>query len=108
MFSSDELDYAGAFIRHCGLGELLRDKDSVAVLHPKYSNVFDDIYHYLNHGGPPVQITPVQIVMEDLRILAQSDDPTTNSHIPYEPIKARRNEKCPCGSGVKFKRCHGG
>ena len=108
VFSSDELDYAGAFIRHCGLGELLRDKDSVAVLHPKYSNVFDDIYQHLNHGGPPVQITPVQVVMEDPRILAQSDDPTTNSHIPDEPIKARRNEKCPCGSGVKFKRCHGG
>ncbi len=27
-----------------------------------------------------------------------------------EPIVAGRigrNEKCPCGSGVKFKRCHG-
>lgn len=108
VFSSDELDYAGAFIRHCGLGELLRDKDSVAVLHPKYSSVFDNIYQHLNHGGPPVHITPVQVVMEDPRILAQTDGPTTNSHIPDEPIKARRNDKCPCGSGVKFKRCHGG
>ncbi len=25
----------------------------------------------------------------------------------YQPVKVGRNEACPCGSGVKFKHCHG-
>ncbi|HVE44046.1 MAG TPA: SEC-C domain-containing protein [Gammaproteobacteria bacterium] len=25
----------------------------------------------------------------------------------YQGIKIGRNERCPCGSGIKFKRCHG-
>ena len=107
VFSADELDYAGAFIRHCGLGELLKDKDFFVQLHPQYASVFDDIYQYLNHGGPPVQINPVHVVMEDYRRLVQTDSSPTSSHIPDKPIMARRGEKCPCGSGVKFKRCHG-
>ena len=106
VFSADELDYAGAFIRQCGLGELLKDKDSFVLLDPKIASLFDEIYHHLNHGGPPAHLTPVQVVMATFGGLDQPDGLTTNFHIPDKPIEAGRNEKCPCGSGVKFKRCH--
>ena len=106
VFSHDELDYAGAFIRHCGLGELLRHNDSFVLLDPKYASLFDDIYQHLNHGGPPVHLTPVQAVVDTVGGLVQPDILTTNVRLPGKPIDAGRNEKCPCGSGVKFKRCH--
>jgi len=28
-------------------------------------------------------------------------------HLDNAPQKIRRNDPCPCGSGLKFKRCHG-
>jgi preprotein translocase subunit SecA len=34
---------------------------------------------------------------------AMSDDPTTT----YMGMKVGRNDPCPCGSGKKFKQCHG-
>jgi preprotein translocase subunit SecA len=34
---------------------------------------------------------------------AMSDDPTTT----YMGMKVGRNDPCPCGSGKKFKACHG-
>ena len=106
VFSHDELDYAGAFIHHCGLGELLRHNDSFVLLDPKYASLFDDIYQHVNHGGPPVHLTPVQAVVNTVGGVDQPDILTTNVRPPGNPIEARRNEKCPCGSGVKFKRCH--
>ena len=43
-------------------------------------------------------------------ILTDSDPPTELSAIPKsDPLfyKIGRNELCPCGSGKKFKKCHG-
>ncbi len=46
----------------------------------------------------------------------QKIDPELQKHIPLntlinEPIqsapKVGRNDPCPCGSGKKYKRCHG-
>lgn len=35
----------------------------------------------------------------------------TREHVPQQPIRKEvtigRNEPCPCGSGKKFKNCHG-
>ena len=36
----------------------------------------------------------------------EEDDGGTNKDIKSEK-KVGRNEKCPCGSGKKFKHCHG-
>ena len=106
VFSSDELDYAAAFMRGCGLGELLKDKDSFVLLDPKFSSLFDDIHHHLNSGAPPVRLTPAQLVTEPVGGLDEPDRLTANFHIPEKPMVVGRNEKCPCGSDVKFKRCH--
>jgi preprotein translocase subunit SecA len=35
-------------------------------------------------------------------VAAQADDGTT-----YMGMKVGRNDPCPCGSGKKFKQCHG-
>ncbi|HEV7735170.1 MAG TPA: SEC-C metal-binding domain-containing protein [Candidatus Binatia bacterium] len=37
----------------------------------------------------------------------------SHDHAPQEPIrraeaKVGRNDPCPCGSGRKYKKCHGG
>ena len=32
----------------------------------------------------------------------------SNRNIPHRSSKIGRNTKCPCGSGKKFKHCHGG
>jgi preprotein translocase subunit SecA len=41
--------------------------------------------------------------------VAQMDD--TREHVPQQPIRKDtvigRNEPCPCGSGKKYKNCHG-
>jgi preprotein translocase subunit SecA len=34
---------------------------------------------------------------------AMTDDPSTT----YMGMKVGRNDPCPCGSGKKFKACHG-
>ena len=43
--------------------------------------------------------------------MSQENDYNDPSDIKQEPIKAEpkigRNEPCPCGSGKKFKNCHG-
>jgi uncharacterized protein YecA (UPF0149 family) len=37
----------------------------------------------------------------------------SHDHAPQEPVrrtdaKVGRNDPCPCGSGRKYKKCHGG
>jgi uncharacterized protein YchJ len=39
---------------------------------------------------------------------AQDDDIRFVSNLPYVALpKVGRNEPCPCGSGQKYKKCHG-
>jgi preprotein translocase subunit SecA len=40
---------------------------------------------------------------------AQGQPPPQESHTPFvrDGRKVGRNEPCPCGSGKKFKQCHG-
>jgi hypothetical protein len=56
---------------------------------------------------------------EMTKLRREYNDGTGNSHIPgdvYEDVMSRglrpkapvgRNDKCPCGSGLKYKKCHG-
>jgi uncharacterized protein YecA (UPF0149 family) len=32
---------------------------------------------------------------------------TKNGQIPQVVFKPGRNDPCPCGSGLKYKKCHG-
>ena len=31
----------------------------------------------------------------------------SNAPLPRHAVKVGRNDPCPCGSGQKFKKCHG-
>jgi hypothetical protein len=43
-----------------------------------------------------------------LRAVAQPQAARLAAMQPVEMPKVGRNEPCPCGSGTKYKRCHGG
>lgn len=55
---------------------------------------------------------------EQLQLVAQGKHPTVKTVIigtndvylipkPIKVEKVGRNDPCPCGSGIKFKKCHG-
>lgn len=37
----------------------------------------------------------------------QSSRPAANAENPYQGMNISRNEPCPCGSGLRYKQCHG-
>jgi hypothetical protein len=109
VFSEDELDYAGYFIRHGGFEHAARAQADLLQLNPGYSGIFDDIYRHLHLGGPPVVIEQTEPVVTDLRRSMVSSESVfvepVGQHMPRKKIG--RNEPCPCGSAKKYKRCCG-
>ena len=72
----------------------------------------------LVEGDPPrlLEAEPVELVLtldeEDLRELERTrmarEIGSITTDLPvFETLTAGRNDPCPCGSGKKFKRCHG-
>ena len=106
VVSDDELDYVGAYIRHCGLHHFARDDYDYVQLDPTYANVFDDIYFHVHHEEPRVTINPTYPAMAVLQESLKAGK-SVSADVPQGPIVVGRNELCPCGSTVKFKRCHG-
>ena len=61
-------------------------------------------------GQPTENASPSGRGSEDLRAAAQAAENRTKAEAkPFvrEDRKVGRNEPCPCGSGKKFKQCHG-
>ena len=106
VVSDDELDYVGAYIRHCGLHHFARDDYDYVQLNPTYAYVFDDIYRHVHHEEPRVTINPTYPVMTDIQESMKAGK-SVSADVLQGPIVVGRNELCPCGSTVKFKRCHG-
>lgn len=107
VFSDDELDYVGAFIRHCGLHHFARDDYDLIQLPGTSALIFDDIYFHIHHGQPRVSINPSYPILDDLRESLRAGERVPVGNTPGGPIQTGRNDACPCGSGVKFKKCHG-
>ena len=107
LFSDDELDYVGAFIMHCGLDRFVSDTVFPAPLNPTYSDIFDAIHQHLGGGARPVRIVPVDPNEDSVADLLRTGETVLSMSRRQKPIKLKRNELCPCGSGVKSKRCHG-
>ena len=107
VFSDDELEYVGAFIQHCGLHHFIKGSDTFVQLAPGYSDVFDRIHAHLAYGAPAVKLNPTYPVHLDARESFRSGSPTFVDGSSEGSFDVGRNEKCPCGSSVKFKRCHG-
>ena len=107
VFADDEMDYVGAYIYHCGLHHFARNDYDLIQLDPTYALVFDDIYFHVHHGQPRVSINLTYPFTADLQESLRAGKPTTGEGVPQGSIIVGRNELCPCGSTVKFKRCHG-
>jgi len=55
-----------------------------------------------------VQVATIILKVQPPQNFAASANPTKGSGLPAEALaKAGRNDPCPCGSGKKFKKCHG-
>ena len=107
VFSDDELDYVGAYIRHCGLHHFARIDYDLVQLPSTSALIFDDVYFHRNHGQPRVSINPSYPILDDLRESLKAGKPVPAEKLPSGRIKFGRNVECLCGSGVKFKKCHG-
>ena len=107
VFSDDELDYVGAYIRHCGLHHFARSDYDLLALPSTHALIFDDIYLHRHHGQPRVSIDPSYPILDDLRESLRAGEPIPVDNLPSGAIKIGRNTACLCGSGVKFKKCHG-
>jgi hypothetical protein len=108
VFSDDELDYAGFFIRHGSFDAAISARADLLQLNPSYSGIFDEVYRHLHSAGPAVSISQTEPVLMDFRRSLASGQPVLID--PQERRGSRkvgRNEPCPCGSGKKYKRCCG-
>ena len=72
--------------------------------HALYHRMFDSFESWLAENLPKIEVTE-EMVSE----MADSDgEPLKPLDLaPEELAKIGRNDPCPCGSGKKFKRCHG-
>lgn len=107
VFSHDELDYVGAFIRHCGLHHFERQDIDFTQLDASYSDIFDEIHGHMFYGTPAIRINPIYPFISDVGESIRQRRTVFDSDASGHAIKVGRNEDCPCDSEVKFKRCHG-
>jgi hypothetical protein len=106
VFSPDELDFAGFFIRHGSFEAALRAPADMVPLNPNYSSIFDEIYRHLHSAGPPVTVSETVPVLMDLKKSLTSGEPVfINTTNRPGSRKIGRNEPCPCGSGKKYQHC---
>lgn len=107
VFSDDELDYAGYFIKHGSFASALAQGADFLQLNPDYSSVFDQIYAHLHLDGPPVVIERSEPVIMDLRTSLRAGEPVFVDELSQGRVtqKVGRNAPCPCGSGKKYKKC---
>jgi hypothetical protein len=109
VFSTDELDFVGFFLRHGGLEQLRYTKMDLAYLEPSYSDIFDEVYKCIHCKGPAVEIQIKDPTIYELRKSPALDKPVCANR--EEPLGGKRrvgrNDPCPCGSGRKYKHCCG-
>lgn len=108
VFSTDELEVVGFFVRHGDLHWLVDAQGDRIFMTPDYSDVFDQIY-LARKGGDPVSYSPIAPVMGNMRqMLTEAEH---SGEQPSNTVLARkkqgRNERCACGSGKKYKWCCG-
>lgn len=116
MFASDELEIVGGFLRAGSFDRYIKQKADIIFASPDMSDIFDEIYYEQNGitvpKRPGMEAGPVFLdVRAELRkrfeeTHRQEFESQRRSRAPVNP-KVGRNDLCPCGSGKKFKKCHG-
>ncbi len=71
------------------------------------ANIQHDVVHTIFRVQPVVAQQPVRTKVTDESDKAQGAAETGNGAKPRKSRKIGVNEPCPCGSGKKFKHCHG-
>jgi preprotein translocase subunit SecA len=71
------------------------------------SNIQHDVAHTIFRVQPVVAQQPVRTRLTDESGKPHGADGSGNGHAPRKARKIGVNEPCPCGSGKKFKHCHG-
>jgi uncharacterized protein len=112
-FGEDKRDTLPKFCRECEVrfvcnGGCPKDR----ILHtpdgePGLNYLCDGFKHFFTHIDPYMQIMARELQMQRppaniMRILAQEE-----AMLQRRFASAQRNDPCPCGSGRKFKQCHG-
>lgn len=101
-----EIDDVGFFIEHGGFANVGREEKRIYLLDPNYSDVLDNIYYHRSCGGPAVEIEQKKPILIDFRGSLAEDQLVCIESIKRR-IKVGRNQRCPCGSGKKYKKCCG-
>lgn len=109
VLGSDELEFVGSFIHHGSLDSGLKRGLDFVQLNPNYSDFFDELYDHLKYGAPAPDHELIPPVVMDWRHSLNAGKPVFLEEPVQKvsPKKLGRNDPCPCGSDVKYKRCHG-
>jgi preprotein translocase subunit SecA len=77
------------------------------------SDTLDRLFHVQavrNEGQPTAPPTPLAPVISrplPPLILNRGEEPVAPQTVQRSDNKVGRNDPCPCGSGKKYKKCHG-
>ena len=90
-------------------------KEGLRLFKEMEENTLAQVIHVLPHvGGAPVMQEQVKLreVHEQAQLIGSGDEESDakhqgNIHRASGEPKVGRNEPCPCGSGKKYKKCHG-
>ncbi|ESW67346.1 SEC-C domain-containing protein [Mesorhizobium sp. LSJC280B00] len=66
-----------------------------------------DLIRNLRKFGPPPKWVPPPRALEQAAAMLKGNRRIPTVRGPVAVRKVGRNERCPCGSGEKYKRCHG-
>jgi hypothetical protein len=103
VFCTDELEVAGLFLENGGLGEIIASDSDFLALHPACSDIFDRMYGRRRGVSVPDVEEGMTLMPADEFDFKTGRPKVRDSVIP----KVGRNQPCPCGSGKKYKHCHG-
>jgi SEC-C motif len=119
--NTDELEIAGVFVFYGTLSHLIKAGAEKFIISPEYGQIFDRLWEE-EQGGPPVdfklphkeplyfdeQSYARQVVEQgSLDLYGEPEVRQSSRPIPSKAKRSKRNSPCPCGSGRKFKNCHG-
>jgi hypothetical protein len=104
-FTSDELDLFAFRLKHKTLDWIARAEADLFVVDPHYADLFDEVYR-AKQTGERVTLECTEPVLTDIGAVIRAEIAKTDKGRGGPP-PASRNQPCPCGSGKKYKRCHG-
>ena len=97
-FKEDHISFLSLLASFHNWEQALRDNERPERLTENYSQVMPAVDEWIN------KFYQLSLLLEDNLLPDEGE-----SHIPYvrEDVKVGRNDPCPCGSGKKYKQCHG-